>query len=104
MIYENMREILEDARELLGALFEHGLTNAAAISDELCGHREAFDGVGLNRGGELLADLADELAATRLSANNNSEKSAALLIESWRYIAACLYRLDFVQAGDSGDV
>jgi len=98
MIYENMREILEDARELLGVLFEHGLTNAALISDELRKHRDTFDLAGLKRGGELLADLADELNAARLSADNDSEKAAALLCELWRYIAACLYRLDFAQA------
>jgi len=104
MIYENMREILEDTRELLGVLFEHGLTNAAAISDELRRYRDIFDQAGLKRGGELLADLADELNTTRLSANNNSEKAAALLAKSWRYIAACLYRLDFVQAGSNDTI
>jgi len=98
MLYENMRGILEEARGLLGDLFERGLTNAAPIGKELEEHSRAFESAGLGHGGKLLAGLAEELTAARLNSAGEHERVAALLTELWRYTAACLYRLDFVQA------
>ncbi|MCL2856122.1 MAG: hypothetical protein FWE19_00155 [Oscillospiraceae bacterium] len=98
MPYESMLEILEEARDLLGVLFEHGLASTGPISKELEEQSRTFALAGLEHGGKLLADLAGELTATRLNSAGDYERAVALLTELWRYIAACLYRLDFVWA------
>ena len=98
MLYQDMRGILEDARDLLGVLFEHGLASAAPIGKELEEQQRIFAGAGLSRGSKLLEELQDALAASRLDATGNCEQVAALVTELWQYTTACLYKLDFAQA------
>ncbi|MCL2579503.1 MAG: hypothetical protein FWE32_05670 [Oscillospiraceae bacterium] len=98
MIYGEMRGILEDARDLLGVLFEHGLASAAPISKELEEQQRIFAGAGLSHGEKLLEELRGVLDANRLSTAGNCERAAGLVTELWRYTSSCLYKLDFAQA------
>jgi len=98
VLYENMRGILEDARDLLGVLFEHGLASATYMSSkELDEIQRLFANAGLAHGSQRLAALAGALAANRLNATGSYERSTALITELWQYTSACLYRLDFAQ-------
>lgn len=98
MMYREMRALLEEIRQELGILFEHGLSQGGMQEQTLRKLGEEMEESGLAKGAELCARLAGELAASRLDAAWKPAPTARLYAKLWRYTGLCLRRLEFLEA------
>lgn len=98
MSHESMRALLEEGRQELGVLFEHGLAQGGMQEQAFRELEARMEESGLAKGAALAQGLAGELAASRLDAAWKPEAAAALYADLWRYLGLCLRRLEFLEA------
>jgi len=96
--YSYLRALLDDARNLLGGVFEQGLSNCGRLEQDCGALALRLKEAGLEHGARLFDGLAAQFADSRFHRDWESGDAVVLFSQSWRYLAACLDRLDFLEA------
>ena len=95
--YAYLREIINDAKFELTALYEHGLFNAGQFCVNLDKAGELLAEAGLDYGGDKFKELSEIINLSKFEADWAGESAVSVIAELWRYLEVCAGRLDYYE-------